>query len=93
MTLPNDGISRGRIIGKDAKKIRDIEQVSNAKVAVSGNVVHISAEKEHSAKLAERMVIKALEHLQASNVKQKIVQSENVVKADIAVAVFFTKET
>jgi rRNA processing protein Krr1/Pno1 len=92
LTLPSDRFSRGRIIGKDGKKIQDIQEVSSAAVVVSGSEVHISAEKEESVKLAERLVMKALEHLEASNVKQKTVKlSRNVVKADITMAVYFTK--
>ena len=69
LTLLEDGISRGRIIGKDGKKIKDIENVSAAKVAIFGSVVYISADKEDSVKLAERLITKALEHCHASNVK------------------------
>ena len=92
IALPLDSMSRGRLIGKDGRKIKDIKEVSSAEVVISGNDVYISAEKEDAVKLAEMLVIKALKHLDASNAKQKIVTPKNVVKADISVAVYFTYE-
>ena len=90
--MPSDKFSRGRIMGKEGKKIQDIQEVSSAAFVVSGSEIHISAVKEDSVKLAERLLMKALEHLEASNVKQKTVKlSRNVVKADIAMAVYYTK--
>ena len=93
IALPLDSMSRGRLIRKDGRKIKDIKEVSSAEVIISGNDVYISAEKEDAVKLAEMLVIKALKHLDASNAaKQKIVTPKNVVKADISVAVYYTYE-
>ena len=92
IALPVDSLSRGRIIGKDGRKIKDIYEVSSAKVIVSGNEVHISAANEDSVKLAESLVNKAIKHLEAASVQQRIVTPKNVVKADISMAVYYTHE-
>ena len=92
MSLPLDSFIRGRLIGKDGKKIKDIKEVSSAEVHISGNEVYISAAKEDSVKLAERLVTKAIKHLEASNSKHKIATPKNVVKMDISMAVYFTYE-
>ena len=84
--------SRGRIIGKDAKKLKDLQIVSSAAVEVHGDEVHISADKEDSVKLAELMIKKAIKHLEAAKETPKIETPKNVVKADIMMAVYYTKE-
>ena len=40
MSLPLDSFIRGRLIGKDGKKIKDIKEVSSAEVHISGNEVY-----------------------------------------------------
>ena len=91
ITLPTKE-DRSRLLGKENKKIKDIELVSGACLIIGkGNTVQIRAHTNEALKLAEGMVMKSLKHRKAANIGG--VQPEEVESPliwDLRLAAYYT---
>ena len=88
--LPN-AESRARLIGKDGAKIRDVEAVSGASLRILKEEVWITGSSKVSTELAEKLVIKSIQHGTAAN-KVVVEQAEvkDVIMSDLLMAAHFT---
>ena len=88
--LPN-AESRPRLIGKDGAKKRDVEAVSGASLQILKNEVWITGSSKVSTELAEKLVIKSIQHGTAANkVLEKQAEAKNVVMSDLLMAAHYT---
>ena len=91
LILPDDR-DRARLLGKENRKLKDIEHVSGASLTIEQKyTVHIRADTKEALTLAEGMVRKSLKHRRAAEigtVHEKEV--ENAVLWDLLLAVHYT---
>ena len=79
------------MIGKARSKIRDLEQVSRARLEVREMEVWIWALSEESADLAQNLVLKCIEHGEAANrIVAKQSDVANLVESDLRMAAYYT---
>ena len=79
------------MIGKACSKIRDLEQVSRARLEVREMEVWIWALSEESADLAQNLVLKCIEHGEAANrIVAKQSDVANLVESDLRMAAYYT---
>ena len=79
------------MIGKACSKIRDLEQVSRARLKVREMEVWIWALSEESADLAQNLVLKCIEHGEAANrIVAKQSDVANLVESDLRMAAYYT---
>ena len=87
--LPSE-LHKARVIGKNCRKLKDIESVSGAKLAVEGLKVKIIAEKKESLDMAVRMVDKSNKHLEASFKVPKPQQPQDTLLCEFKTAAYWT---
>ena len=91
LTLPDDK-DRSRLLGKENRKIKDIERVSGAFLTISRrNIVEIRADSEEALELAKGLIMKSLKHRRAAEVRSG--QSKEVDSPliwDLRLAVYYT---
>ena len=90
ITLPTHE-DRSRLLGKENKKIKDIELVSGAYLTIGKrNNVHIRAHTNEALELAEGMVMKSLKHRKAANIEVQAKEVESPLIWDLRLAAYYT---
>ena len=90
VTLPDDK-DRIRLLGKENRKLKDIEHVSGASLTIEGYIVHIMADTKDALTLAEGMVQKSVKHRRAAVTRPGHGREvENAVLWDLKLAVHYT---